>query len=69
MHLYTLDLCTYLPSIVFGLIDDGVLAPSIIRLVEGEERNLTVDYFKGRPDDFSLTILARGGGGNASKLP
>ena len=60
---------TYLPSVVFGLIDDGVLAPSEIKLVEGEERSLTVDYFKGRPVDFFITFLARGGGGNASKLP
>ena len=57
-----------LPSTVFGLLENGMLAPSMISLVEGERRDLTVGYLKGAPSSFDFIVLASGGGGSASKL-
>ena len=59
---------TCLPSTVFGLIHNVMLAPSVITLVEAEVRDLTVGYIKGQPSVFSFNVVASGGGGNASKL-
>ena len=45
-----------------------MMAPSVITIVEGDRRELTIGYIKGTsPADFNFEVHASGGGGNASK--
>ena len=54
---------------VFGLMDNVGTAPSVMTIIEGERRNLTIGYIKGTPPAFfTFNVLVVGSGGNASKL-
>ena len=68
-NLCRLTPCVLIPSAVFGLLENGMLAANMITLVEAERRDLTVGYLKGAPGFYGFMILASIGEGNASKLP
>ena len=57
-----------LHSTVFGLMDNVKMAPSVITMIEGERRNLTIGYIKGTPPAlFDVNVLVTSSGGNTSK--